>query len=196
MSQNLCPNILMWSGKVGYKAKHLKKTVLHSMPSQKKRQSARFLPCFLLPSSKNPFFSAEKFPLEKDVSRREGREERRLPCWPINQSVINAVVTIPVSWISITHLNGSELLERTKRQVFSKKLKKILGLFSDLPWHLPSLPTTTGCSQDWVWVMRVDFDSYMCYACDAKNMHTRAHPVSRSSLRENGTFPPFSSSFA
>ena len=159
-----------------------------------KRESARLSPCFLPP--KILFLSAEKFPPEKDVSRREGREERRLPCWPINQSVINAVVTIPVSWILNTYLSRIKLLESTKRQVYFKKLKKILGLFLDLPWHLPSLPTTTGCSQYWVWVMRVDFDSYMCYQCDAKNFHAKAHPVCRSSLRENGTFPSFSSSFA
>ena len=119
---------------------------------------------FLLP--KILFFGAEKFPLEKDVSRREGREERRLPCWPINQSVINVVVTIPVSWILNTYLSGIKLLERTKRQVYFKKLKKILGLFLDLPWHLPSLPTTTGCPQDSDWVRRVDcFLRMLCMWC-------------------------------
>ena len=39
-------------------------------------------------------------------------------------------------------------LKRTKRTVHFKILKNILGLFLDLPWHLPSLPTTTGCPQD------------------------------------------------
>ena len=169
MSQNLYPNILSqevgWSWKVEYKANAPKR--LSPLHAKSDKKAICSLPS-LLPSSflRKSFFWVRRNFLQKRTSHAEGREERRLPCWPINQSVINVVVTIPVSWILNTYLSGIKLLERTKRQVYFKKLKKILGLFLDLPWHLPSLPTTTGCPQDSDWVRRVDwFLRMLCIWC-------------------------------
>ena len=69
------------------RGKCLKETV-PTAKSDKKAIRSLSLPSFLTP--KILFLSAEKSLFEKGVSRRE-RQGGRLPCWPINQSVINEV---------------------------------------------------------------------------------------------------------